>query len=143
MRYFYVASEDRLSSIYTSGIKADKDKEIKIIALQEDFLMDKYIFDVYAYEVLGLDVYCLFHILPLGFQGEILDSNINHIFARVFKKLIQETIERKYIAPYRSLINYEGMGLVEGVFPVENKDKFTPAYKQKILEYLIALGQDK
>lgn len=141
MRYFYLASEDQLSSIYTNGIKADKNGEIKIIALQEDFLMDKYIFDVYAYEVLGLDIYCLFHILPLGFKGKILDSHINHVFASVFKILKQEAIERKYIAPYQSLTNYEGMGLVEGVFPVENKDKFTPQYKQKILEYLIALGK--
>jgi len=141
MRYFYLASEDQLSSIYTNGIKADKHGEIEIIALQEDFLMDKYIFDVYAYEVLGLDIYCLFHILPLGFQGEILDSKIDHIFAGSFKILKQETIERKYIAAYQSLTSYEGMGLVEGVYPVENKDKFTPEYQQKILEYLNALGK--
>ncbi len=141
MRYFYLASEDQLSSIYTTGIKADKNGYIRIIALQEDFLMDKYIFDVYAYEILGLEIYCLFHILPLGFQGEILDSNIDHIFAGAFKILKQETIERKYIAAYQSLTNYEGMGLVEGVFPVENKDKFNPEYQQKILEYLNALGK--
>ncbi|MCU0288907.1 MAG: hypothetical protein MUF15_21245 [Acidobacteria bacterium] len=141
MRYFYLAPEDQLSSIYTTGIKADKDKEIKIIALQEDFLMDKYIFDIYAYEILGIDVYCLFHVLNLGFQSEILDGNIKHIFAPVFKRLKQDKIERKFIAPYKSLTNYEGMGLVEGVFPVENKDKFTDEYKQKILEYLLALGK--
>jgi hypothetical protein len=141
MRYFYLASEDQLSSIYTNGIKADEHGEIPIIALNEDFLMDKYIFDVYAYEILRLDIYCLFHILPLGFQGEILDTNIDHIFAGAFKILKQESIERKYIAPYQSLTSYEGMGLVEGVFPVENKDKFTPEYQQKILEYLNALGK--
>jgi hypothetical protein len=32
------------------------------------------------------------------------------------------------------------MGLVAGVFPVENQWKFTPSYKQKILEYFKALG---
>jgi hypothetical protein len=141
MRYFYLAPEDQLSSIYTTGIKADQHGEIRIITLREDFLMDKYIFDVYAYDVLGLDIYCLFHILPEGCEGEIVDSNINHIFASVFKILKQESIERKYIAPYQSLTSYEGMGLVEGVFPVENKEKFTLLYQQKILEYLKAIGK--
>ncbi len=140
MRYFYLAAEKDLNSIYNNGITADNKGEIKIIVLKDDFLMDKTIFDMYAYEVLGLDIYCLFQILESGIRSEILDSNINHLFSDSFKVIKQETIEEKYIAPYESDVNYEGMGLVEGVLPVENPTKFTPSFKQKILEYLKALG---
>ena len=140
MRYFYLAPEDELSTIFTRGIKAEKNGEIKIIVLKDDFLMDKFIFDVYAYEVLKLESYCLFQILFSGIGGELSDSTGEHTFSDCFKMLKQETIERQFIAPYKSEISYEGMGYEEGVFPVENKEKFTPDYKQKILEYLTALG---
>ncbi len=139
MRYFHLAPEKDLTSIYNNGITADNKGEIKIIALREDFLMDKFIFDIYAYEVLGLDIYCLFQILSDGINSEILDSQINHLFSDYFKILKQNTIKKRYITPYQSDIKYEGMGLVEGVFPVESQEKFTPDNKQKILEYLKAL----
>jgi hypothetical protein len=142
MRYFYLAPEEALNSIYSEGIKADEKGEIRIISLKDDFLMDKFIFDVYAYEVLNLDVYCLFQVLDIGIGGELSDSDIDHIFSDTFKILKQETIEKKYIAPYSSEAKYEGMGLEEGVLPVENKDKFTAEYKQKIQEYLHALDSE-
>lgn len=142
MRYFYLAPEEALNSIYSDGIKADENGEIRIITLKDDFLMDKFIFDVYAYEILELDIYCLFQILDEGIRGELSDGDINHIFSDTFKILKQETIEKKYIAPYGSEAKYEGMGLEEGVLPVENKDKFTAEYKQKILEYLNALDSE-
>lgn len=139
MRYFYLAPENELSTIFTKGIKADENGEIKIIVLKDDFLMDKFIFDVYANEVLGLEAYCLFQILLSGVGDELSDSDEEHIFSSCFKTLKQEVIERQFIAPYKSDTSYEGMGYEEGVFPVENKEKFTPDYKQKILEYLTAL----
>lgn len=139
MRYFYLAPEEEQSSIFTGGITADHRGEIKIIQLKDDFLMDKFIFDMYAFEVLGLDIYCLFQVLYNGISGEITDSDIDHMFSKSFKILKQEKIDRLFIAPYKSDTRYEGMGLEEGMFPVENKDKFTPQYKQKILEYLKAL----
>ncbi len=142
MRYFYLAPDEALNSIYTNGIKADEKGEIRIIALKDDFLMDKFVFDVYAYEILNLDVYCLFQILDDGIRGELSDGDINHIFSDTFKILKQETIEKRYIAPHGSESKYEGMGLEEGVFPVENKEKFTPEFKQKILEYLNALDSE-
>jgi hypothetical protein len=141
VRYFYLAPDEELSSIFSSGITANDKGEINIILLKDDFLMDKFIFDVYAYDVLGLDIYCLFQVLYSGINGEITDSDIDHMFSRSFKILKQEKIERLFIAPYKSDTGYEGMGLEEGVFPVENKDKFTPQYKQKILEYLLALDE--
>lgn len=139
MRYFYLAPEDELSTIFTGGIKADKNGEIKVIVLKDDFLMDKFIFDSYAYEVLGFEAYCLFQVLFSGINGELSDSDVEHPFTSCFKVLKQETIERQFIAPYKSDTSYEGMGYEEGVFPVENKDKFTPEFKQKIREYLTAL----
>lgn len=142
MRYFYLAPEEALNSIYSDGIKADENGEIRIITLKDDFLMDKFVFDVYAYEVLNLDVYCLFQVLDIGIRGKISGGGIDHIFSDTFKILEQDTIEKKYIAPYSSEAKYEGMGLEVGVFPVENKEKFTPEYKQKILEYLNALDSE-
>ena len=139
MRYFHLAPEKDLSSIYNDGITADNKGEIKIITLREDFLADKFIFDIYAYEILGLDIYCLFQISSDGINSEILDGRIDHLFSDYFKILKQDTIEKRYITPYQSDIKYEGMGLMEGVFPVESQEKFTPDYKQKILEYLKAL----
>lgn len=141
VRYFYLAPEEELSSIFSDGITADENGEIKIILLKDDFLMDKFIFDLYAYEVLDMEIYCLFQVLYSGIAGEIMDSDIDHMFAKSFKILKQEKIDRQFIAPYKSETGYEGMGLEEGVFPVENKDKFTPQYKQKILEYLKALDE--
>jgi len=139
MRYFYLAPENELSTVFTGGIKADVNGEIKVIVLKDDFLMDKFIFDAYAYEVLGLEAYCLFQVLLSGISGEFSDSDVEHPFSSCFKVLKQETVERQFIAPYNSETSYEGMGYEEGVFPVENKEKFTPEYKQKILEYLSAL----
>ena len=46
----------------------------------------------------------------------------------------------EYNPLYESDIKYEGMGLVKGILPVENPTKFTHDLKQKIPEYLKALG---
>ncbi len=140
MRYFYLAPENELSTIFTRGINADEKGEIKIIVLKEGFLMDKFIFDVYAHEVLGLETYCLFQVLYNGIGGILSDSDEEHIFSDCFKKLRQDVIDIEFIAPYRSKTSYEGMGYEEGVFPVESKEKFTPDYKQKIRDYLSALA---
>ena len=139
MRYFYLAPENELSEIFTGGITADENGLIKLILLKDDFLMDKFIFDVYAHEVLGLDEYCLFQVLYSGITGDISDSESTHLFSDCFKFLNQESVDRQFIAPYKSETSYGGMGFEEGVFPVENKEKFTPDYKQKIREYLDAL----
>ncbi|MCP4215164.1 MAG: hypothetical protein GY765_10925 [bacterium] len=139
MRYFYSALEKDLSSIYHNGIKADQNGDIKIIILKEGFLMDKFLFDVYADEVLNVDIYCLFIISEKGIRSELIDRPIDHIFSGAFKILKQDHIETEYLSPYISDVNYEGMGLEPGVLPVENRDKFTPDFKQKILEYLKAL----
>lgn len=139
MRYFYLAPENELNEIFTGGIKAGEGGVIKLIALKDDFLMDKFIFDVYAYEVLGLEEYCLFQVLYSGISGEISGSGTAHLFSDCFKVLSQESIDRQFIAPYKSETSYGGMGFEEGVFPVETKEKFTPNYKQKIREYLDAL----
>ncbi|MCP5048282.1 MAG: hypothetical protein GY940_14015, partial [bacterium] len=45
-------------------------------------------------------------------------------------------IERKFLTPFIADQSYEGMGLIEGVLPVENRDKFTDEYKKKVLEYI-------
>lgn len=139
MRYFYLASEGELNGIFHHGVEAKEKSEITIIALRDDFLMDKFVFDVFAHDILGLDVYCLFQISSSGICGEIIDSEINHIFSDSFKILKQDSISRQHMEPYKSSVDYTGMGLMAGDFPVENKDKFTPGYKKKVLEYLKAL----
>jgi hypothetical protein len=99
-------------------------------------LLKKFIFDLYAHEVLKVDIYCIFEIAPEGFEGPLIESNINSIFSDSFKIAKQPLIERKDLIPFKTDDSYEGMGLIEGVYPVENKDKFTEQYKRKVLEYL-------
>lgn len=140
MRYYYLAPEGKSNTTFTNGIEADGKGLIPLILLKDDFLMDKFIFDMYAYEVLELDVYCLFQVLETGIENQLTDSSINHMFAGSFKLLEQDRIDKKHILPYQSAANYEGMGLEPGIIPVENKEKFTPEFKRKILEYLTALG---
>jgi len=136
MKFYHIAPEDQLSSIYNQGILADSKGEITIIVLKEDFLLKKFIFDVYAHEELGLEVYCLFEIKEQGIEGPLYSVEINSIFSDSFKISKQEKIEREFIVPFKSDENYEGMGLIDGMYPVENKDKFTDEYKRKVLEYL-------
>ena len=136
MKFYHIAPEARLNTIYNSGIRADDKGEIPIIVLKDDFLLKKFLFDVYAHEVMGLDVYCLFEINQQGVDGPLFEANINSIFSDSFKISKQPHILRKHIKPYKSEESYEGMGLIEGMFPVENKDKFTDQYKRKVLEYL-------
>lgn len=136
MKFYHVAPEAQVEKIYGSGIRTNEKGEIPIIALKDDFLLKKFIFDVYAHEVLELDIYCLFEIRQEGIEGPLLEANINSIFSDSFKIAKQPHIERKYLMPFKTDESYAGMGLIEGVFPVENKDKFTEKYKRKVLEYL-------
>lgn len=136
MKFYHVAPEAQVEKIYGSGIQANEKGEIPIIVLKDDFLLKKFIFDLYAHEVLGVDVYCLFEITPEGVEGSLFESNIDSIFSDSFKISKQPHIERKHLMPFKTDESYEGMGLIEGVFPVENKDNFTKKYKRKVLEYL-------
>jgi hypothetical protein len=141
MKYYYVAPDRDVDGIYSSGVDMKGNPKIPIIALHESFLMTKYIMDVYAHDVLEVDVYCAFEVSHQGIQTPLFESQIQHIFKDVFKVVLQESIERKYLKPYKTDTSYEGMGLIDGVFPVENRDKFTGAYKEKILEYIKELGE--
>lgn len=136
MKFYHLAPEAQVEKIYGSGIQADEKGEIPVIALKDDFLLKKFIFDLYAHEVLNVDIYCVFEITPGGFASSLIESNINSIFCDSFKIAKQPHIERKDLIPFKTDDSYEGMGLIEGVFPVENKDKFTEEYKRKVLEYL-------
>lgn len=136
MKFYHVAPEAQVEKIFRSGILANEKGEIPVIALKDDFLLKKFIFDLYAHEVLKVDIYCIFEITPEGFAGPLLQSNIKSIFSDSFKNAAQPHIERKALIPFKTDDSYEGMGLIEGVYPVENKDKFTEEYKQKVLEYL-------
>lgn len=139
MRYYYLAPENQLRTIYSRGVSASADGYIRIIVLEDSFLMDKYLFDVIAWEIMNLDVYCLFQISEQGIEGRLEPEVSSHLFAPVLFKLIQGCIDSKFVSPYPSNTSYEGMGLETGVFPIENKDKFTDEFKQKILDYLKAL----
>jgi hypothetical protein len=136
MKFYHVAPEAQVEKIYGSGIQANKKGEIPIIALKDDFLLKKFIFDVYAHEVLRVDIYCLIEITGEGFEGPLFEANINNIFSDSLKISKQPHIESRYLKPFKTDESYAGMGLIEGVFPVENKDKFTEKYKRKVLEYL-------
>jgi len=136
MKFYHVAPETQVEKIYGSGIQANEKGEIPIIELKDDFLLKKFIFDLYAHEVLNVDIYCILEITPEGLAGPLIESNINSIFSDSFKISQQPYIERQYLVPFKTDESYEGMGLIEGVFPVENKDKFTEKYKRKVLEYL-------
>ncbi len=140
MRYFYLGSETQLSSIFNKGILADSQGEIRLIVLKEGFLMDKFVCDVIASEIYKWDVYCLFCVQEGAILSELNDCVLGHPFETVIKVLKQEGIPRDLIEPYKSDTDYQGMGLMPGIFPVENKEKFTPTYIQKILEYHLALG---
>jgi len=136
MKFYHVAPEKEVSDIFNRGIYPNEKGEITIIVLNDNFLMNKYIFDLYAWEVLGVDIYCAFEIQQHGIEGVLSDSGIDSIFSASYKVTKQKSIDRKYLKPFKSVESYEGMGLISGVFPVENKDKFTPTYKQKVLDYL-------
>ena len=136
MRYYYAAPEGEINKIYQEGIHAGPTGTIPIITLTEDFLMKKFIFDVYAHEVMKTDLYCLFEVDEEGINSTLLDAGVNHMFSMVFKICRQKHIDRPFIKPFEADTSYEGMGLEVGVMPVENTDKFTPHYKQKVLEYL-------
>jgi hypothetical protein len=136
MKFYHAAPEKELHKIYNDGIHANERGEIPLIVLADEFMLKKFIFDLYAHEILGVEVYCLFEINPQGIAGPLSNANIDNIFSRLFKVSHQPHITRKDILPYQTEENYQGMGLIEGMFPVENKDKFTEEYKQKVLEYL-------
>lgn len=136
MKFYYIAPEEKLNSLFQDGIQADEKGNIVLIVLKEDFLMKKFVFDVYAYEVLKLDVYCLFEVAGDAVEGPLFDTGIDNLFANCFKESKQQHIPAANLSPFKTDENYQGMGLEAGVFPVENKDKFTGTYKQKVLEYL-------
>ncbi len=136
MKFYHVAPEEEVSNIFNRGIYPDDKGEILLVVLKENFLMSKFIFDAYAYEVLGVDLYCAFEVQPGGLESPLIDSSVDHVFSGSYKAVKQKYIERKYLKPFKSGESYEGMGLINGVFPIENKDKFTPEYKQRVLDYL-------
>lgn len=141
MKLYYVAPEKDVDRIYNSGVDMRGNPKIPIIALHDSFLMTKYILDVYANDVLEVDVYCAFEIDKNGIETPLFESQLQHVFNDVFKVILQEQIERKYLKPYKTDTSYEGMGFIDGVFPVENREKFDDAYKQKILEYIKEIGE--
>lgn len=141
MKYYYVAPESEIEMLFTSGITAKGKPEITIIALNDNFLMTKYILDVYAYEVLGVDVYCAFEIMKEGVDTALFNSPIKNTFSEVFKVIYQGHIKKQFLRTIKTDHSYEGMGFIEGVFPVENRDRFTDEYKNKILEYIRELGE--
>jgi hypothetical protein len=107
--------------------------------VKDTFQMYKFVLDVYAYEVLGLDEYCLFEIALPAISGQVVENDIDNLFVDFFKILIQPAVEPQYLK--RITTNrYEGMSLDVGIHFVENKEKFTTAYKKKILSYYRGLG---
>jgi len=140
MKYYHVAPENEVDKIYNNGIYANKKNEIILVVLKDDFLLKKFLLDVYAHEELGVDTYCAFEIKPEGVQGPLFETGINSIFSDSYKASKQPHIESKYLKPFNAEESYQGMGLIEGVFPVENKDKFTDEYKHQVLEYLKEVG---
>jgi hypothetical protein len=141
MKYYHVAPDSEANAIFSGGIEARDGREIPIIALHESFLMSKFIFDVYAHEILDVDVYCAFEVDRDSLESALFDSSISHVFSSIFKVVYQQKIPRKYLKPFQTDQSFEGMGLIEGVLPVENRDKFTKEYKQKIQEYIEELGE--
>jgi hypothetical protein len=141
MKFYYVAADTEVNTIFSDGVAAKDGREIPIIALHDSFLMSKFVFDVYAHEILNVDVYCAFEIDKDGFESALFNSSISHIFSPVFKVIYQENIPRKFLKPFQTDQSFEGMGLIEGVLPVENREKFTDQYKQKIKEYIDELGE--
>jgi hypothetical protein len=140
MKYYYIAPDSQLKNILESGIKADADKIIKIVTFRDDFVVLKYVFDIFAYEILHHDYYILFKIVEKGIQMPLLDSISKSKLAVFFKSISQPAIDRKYIELIPSDDNFQSMGLENGIFPVEHKEKFTDRYKQKILDYLQGLN---
>ncbi len=141
MKYYYIAPETEIDTLFSTGVIAKGKPEITIIALNDNFLMSKFIFDVYAYEILGVDVYCAFEIMKEGLETALFNSPIHNTFAEVYKVIYQPHIDKKFLKTIKSDHTYEGMGFIEGVFPVENRDRFTDEYKNKILEYIRELGE--
>ncbi len=139
MKYYYVASEKEGKKIKEKGIVADDRGAISIIALKDSFLMDKFVIDVYAYEVLGVEEFYYFEIAQDGISGHIIDSDIDNSFSVFFKLLLQPFIHSSKIK-FITTDRYDGMGLDVGVHLVENKDKFDDEYKQKILGYDQGIG---
>jgi hypothetical protein len=136
MKYYHIAPEKELSNIFSKGLSANRKGEIIILVLKDDFMLKKFLFDVYAHEELGVETYCAFEISEHAIEGPLFDTGINSIFSDSYRASKQRNIDRKNIKLYKSEESYEGMGLFEGVFPVENKDKFTEVYKRRVLEYL-------
>jgi len=136
MKFYHIAKESDLSNIFSKGIYPNEKGEIFLIVLNDDFIMKKFIFDVYAHEYLDVNEYCAFEVSESGVEGPLFDTGINSIFSDSFRASKQQKIERKHLKLFKTEENYEGMGLIEGVFPVEHKDKFTDEYKRKVFEYL-------
>jgi len=134
MKYYYVAAVSEGNRIAEEGIKADEKGVIKIIVLKDTFIMDKFVLDVYATEIMGVDEYNYFEIVPKGISGQIIESISDNLFAEFFHLLIQPFVEPKHLKR-ATTARYEGMGLDVGIHLVENKEKFDDEYKKKILSY--------
>jgi hypothetical protein len=96
--------------------------------------MDKFVLDVYANEIMGLEEYSYFEILFNGISGQLIDSISDNLFAEFFQILIQPLIKPEFLKR-PTTDRYEGMGLDVGIHLVENKEKFDDDYKKKILSY--------
>lgn len=134
MKYYYVVAEQSGNRTAEEGIQCDERGVITLITLKDTFLMDKFVLDVYAWEILGVEVYSLFEISLKGIGGEILDSDIDNLFSEFFKVLSQPFISPGFLKRITT-DRYEGMGLDVGLHIVENKEKFDDEYKKKILGY--------
>lgn len=136
MKFYHVAPEKELTNLFSHGIKADEAGGIILIRLKEDFILKKFIFDVYAFEELKIETYCAFEVSPHGIASPLMETAINSIFSDSYRFIKQDHIDSNYLKLFKYEETYEGMGLAGGVMPVEHKDKFTDVYKRKVLEYL-------
>jgi hypothetical protein len=134
MKYYYVAPVNESNRVAEEGIRADGKGVIRIIVLKDSFIMDKFVLDVYANEIMGLEEYSYFEILFNGISGQLIDSISDNLFAEFFQILIQPLIKPEFLKR-PTTDRYEGMGLDVGIHLVENKEKFDDDYKKKILSY--------
>ncbi len=139
MKYYYIVPEQQSNRIAEEGIKCDKRGLIDLVAVKDTFLLYKFVLDVYACEVLGLEEYCLFEIALPAISGQVVENDTDNLLVDFFKILIQPAIEPEHLKRI-STDRYEGMGLDVGIHLVESKEKFTKAYKKKVLSYYRELG---
>jgi len=85
MKFYHVAPEKEAVDIINKGIYPNDKGEITIIVLKDNFLMNKYIFDVYAWEVLKVDIYCALRSSSRESKGTFLPA-VSPVYYRQFIK---------------------------------------------------------